>query len=309
MDPLNQDAISKSISTFEPVNTPFHVIAVVGIVVLVSLGGYEISNMPWNLITLLISCVILISIIFSLLKVQIVDDKYLKQLRYVRSVGIASAVLVFFIAGDDALQFPPLFYKLYAMSVVHIITFGVYLYIADRTIRQNEETTDTLKKKSIESNKKHSFLQLALITTALLIGIAKNAANGSRYYQKVDRVENIFYAPRIETLEKEIYGLSEETEANSLGENLNQIINYIQKEMIKKGGKSTLDSLTLKSNEVKLNELMDKQFHVLKYEDIVRRYRLLDDILFYGWFGCISIWMFFMLTNLSPKFVFNNNID
>lgn len=103
MDPLNQDAISKSISTFEPVNTPFHVIAVVGIVVLVSLGGYEISNMPWNLIILLISCVILISIVFSLLKVQIVDDKYLKQLKYVRSVGIASAVLIFFIAGDDAL--------------------------------------------------------------------------------------------------------------------------------------------------------------------------------------------------------------
>lgn len=195
------------------------------------------------------------------------------------------------------------------MSIVHIITFGVYLYIADRTIRQKEEITNTPKKKSIENNKKHSFLQLALITTALLIGIAKNAANGSIYYQKVDKVENMFYAPRIETLEEEIYVLSEETETNSLGESVNQIVNYIKREMLKKGGKSNLDSLTLKSNEVKLNELMDKQFHVLRYEDIVRRYRLLDDILFYGWFGCISIWMFFMLTNLSPRFVFNNNVD
>lgn len=297
---------TKAIGNFESLNTPFHVIALAAILTLVLIPEYQIASTPWNFILITVIIVILLSIIFSLLRHPIERKKYRIQIKFARSVGIASAILCFLIAGDEAFKFPDLFFKVYIPSIAQIVIFGFYIFIMGRTENSNEklnqEKNEDKKEKTI---RRPSLLQLALITTALLVGIARNAHSGAKYYEEINSKEQSFYAPNNESLRQEamkINGL-EEIQDNALDR-----MAVLAEKLATK-----MDTFKLKQEDVIIEKTIDSLRNsysfVLTSEILVDRFDRVDKILFRYWMFCMFIWIYFIAKTLTPNLTFGGDID
>lgn len=281
----------KLFDNFESVNTPFHIIAIASILTLIQLQEFDsghLAPLQWNLIVITISIVILISIIFSSFKHPVDPIKYKLQIKLARSVGIASAILCFWIAGADALNITKVFYKIYIPVIAQIILFGFYILIINRTEETKNITAgiDTQGKvNKIEENdkilKRPSFLQLALITTALLVGIAKNANDGARYYIVSVEGENNTQGHSKEDFQDDLTK-GDHTEDESAEENYSED----------------------HTKEVNVEKEICADNRCRK-----KRYETVDQILFWFWMLCVLIWAYNLIKYLKPGLIFSDKVD
>jgi len=249
--------VSKS---FDPLNTPFQIIAIAGILVLISIPDYQIKNLPFNILLWTITVVVFASIILSLSAEHIIDEKYNLQLRLARSAGIAGSLLSIMILGDSGLQRYSLFYKIVVPCIIQILIFGFYIFVDERTRKFLKNRSANVPNYARE--KRTSFLQIALITTALLLGMARNAHNLSLYYTGS---ENDYFAAR------------DKIENDS---DLDNILSVLLKKRIAAPAEETSGS--------RLNS-----------EEIRDRYIRVGSALFICWLACILFWLYFLVKYLT----------
>ena len=168
----SNDQISKILENFQNERTPFYLIVVVCVFTVSHTIRYNISEAKWWWIYSLIGFVLIMAILLSYAKQIQTDKSYNIQLQWTRSLGIASAILCIFLTGQYALNDQELFLLVFIPCVVQIIVFGLYLFFRD--LRPINESI--VKSKDATPKLGINYLQICIITTTLLAGIATNSS-------------------------------------------------------------------------------------------------------------------------------------
>ena len=163
MEQKNQ-AASNLLSWYQSDRTPFHLIAIAGIFTLSMFAEFTIPESRWGTIFNIVAFVLFLSIVLTLVPQEIKEDAYDKQLRFARSLGIASATLCFVFA-EKSLK-TDLYDRIVWVSGAQIVIFTFYILIS--VFQKNSDKPEQVGRRKINS------LQLCMITTSLMIGIVQN---------------------------------------------------------------------------------------------------------------------------------------
>ena len=123
---------------------------------------YPLDEDRWNYIFWLLTFVIFFSILLTIIPQEIKDEDYDKQLRFARSLGIASATLCLIFAKNTLnTEYSG---RILWMAFFQILIFSIYILISILKRRRNDAST------TISNPFRINNLQLCMITTSLLIG-------------------------------------------------------------------------------------------------------------------------------------------
>ncbi|MCB9305927.1 MAG: hypothetical protein H6565_04975 [Lewinellaceae bacterium] len=163
--------------------TPFQFIVMSCIITVITTAGFELnSENHWNIIFFTTTLVLFLSILITFLaKYEISEVDYDKQMRFARSFGISIATLCFLFAGKKAINDGDVFPIIAYPSIIQILIFFIYVFVKE-TFSENGSYQDT---GGVPISRKINYLQLCLITTSLLVGVATSAglktSNNGRY--------------------------------------------------------------------------------------------------------------------------------
>lgn len=190
---------------FQPDRTPFHLIAIAGIFTLSMLAEFNIPEERWDTIYWIVAFVIFLSIVLTLIPQEIKDEDYDKQLRFARSLGIASATLCYIFA-ESALK-TDLYDRIVWTSGIQIFVFTLYILIS---VFQKQNV-----KVGQPARKKINSLQLCMITTSLLIGIVLNTNRSVKHHEDKEYKN---FNTEINALKEEVEVLNQNETTIDLGQ-------------------------------------------------------------------------------------------
>ena len=149
-------------SWLKPDKNPFYLITIAAVFTLSFSAVQQYEECNWNFLYYLVGFIIFINLGLSLVPQEIEDEEYAKNLRFARSIGIATATLsLIFLRG--ILKEKPSTPILY-LVLIEVFVFSLYLFMG------------ILNKSNInyQGRKKINNFQLCLTTSSLLIGIIIN---------------------------------------------------------------------------------------------------------------------------------------
>jgi len=172
--PSPVSSFPKVYEIFQSLKTPFYLIVMVSVFTLINTVPYAITDSKWLAIVITIAIVLFFVLSLNLVGGRITDEQYIVQLRFARSIGIAGAILCFFIAGDEVLIDNWQFTIVFIPCVMQIIILILYTLIRDKEVNNLDKE---MQPQSLDIAKKRiNLIQLCLMSTSLLIGISTNSA-------------------------------------------------------------------------------------------------------------------------------------
>lgn len=269
MDNMIGDSI-KNISGLSALDTPIYLIGITSIIAIIALPNYEITNPQWNLLYFLFVLILLASVIFTQVKQSHLTKNYELKVKLSRSGSIVAAIAAILFANDEALRYPFLFKLIIFAVAIQVLLFSIYLIV--REINEKSDPSGTTS-----HSRKPSYIQLALLTSAILIGMAKNSHNfGEHLFLSNNNIEN-YYQPRADNLDKVDKSLSK-----------------------------TFDKMLEGSKETAVAQetlLRQKYTDVLNFDEVTARYNRINYTLLALWAFTIIIWtyvLFFKKDTLKP---------
>ncbi len=259
MDNIFGDSL-KNISGLSALDTPIYIVGIASIVAVIGLPNYEITNTQWNILFIVFITILLASVIFTQVKQSYSTKNYELKVKLSRSGSIVAAILAILFANDEALRYPFLFKLILFTAVIQVVLFSIYLMLEE--IKKNKEINSIAN----SVNRKRSYIQLALLTSAILIGIAKNSHNFGKHLNLSDNNIEDYYQPRADNLEKVDISFS----------------NSIEKML---GGDKS-------DAEKEEQSLKNKYYNVLSFDEVTSRFNRINYSLLSIWSITIFIWIY-----------------
>jgi len=259
MDNIFGDSL-KNISGLSALDTPIYIVGIASIVATIGLPNYEITNAQWNILFLIFIVILLASVIFTQVKQSHSTKNYELKVKLSRSGSIVAAIVAILFANDEALRYPFLFKLILFAAVIQVVLFSIYLLFQE--IKAKKE----VKSATTPNYRKRSYIQLALLTSAILIGIAKNSHNFGKHLNLSDNNIEDYYQPRADNLDK-----------------------------VDKSVTKTLDKILEGSKaEAQTEEqvLRDKYANILSFDEVTSRYNRINYSLLSIWLITIIIWIY-----------------
>lgn len=256
-----------------PVKYPFYVIILLGIITLVDVSNNNIIQDKWYFITCPIFVAMVLSLYLAFLDSQSLENRraYEFQMKLARMIGIIVPFVCFIVVKDNVLKNEN-FLWLYLPCIIQIFVFIVFAFIA---IKNGKEYFS-----------KFNFIQLAMITTSLIVGITycsinyvhnldeKKEINFSKQEtQALSSIYNFFQISIDEKItDKRLIQISSLLNKDGIGKNIHEPV-YKERE---KKLRRKKEELKQKKEELKQTEEELEQIKELKsINNKIERYKLL----------------------------------
>lgn len=181
-------------SGLSALDTPIYLIGITAIIALLKLPNYELTNMQWQILFIVFFVILLSSIIFTMVRQKHVTKNQDLKIKLSRSGSIVAAVAAILFADDEALRYPFLFQLILFAAIIQVVVFSIYLIAKEISKKDSNVANPALV------NRLPSYLQLALLTSAMLIGIARNSHNFGEHLNLSDNNIEAYYQPRADNL-------------------------------------------------------------------------------------------------------------
>jgi len=270
MDNIIGDSL-KNMSGLSALDTPIYLIGITAIIAIIGLPNYEITNTPWILLFILFVLILLASVIFTQVKQHHLTKNYELKVKLSRSGSIVAAIVAILFAHDEALRYPFLFKLILFAVSIQVLLFAIYLIVRELNEKKATGTVPS-------SSRKPSYIQLALLTSALLIGMAKNSHNFGEHLNLSNNNIEAYYQPRADNLDRVDKSLSK-----------------------------SIDQFLVSSKEAAAAQeeiLRSKYRDVLQFDEVTARYNKVNYSLLSLWALTIIIWiyvLFFKKESLKPE--------
>lgn len=160
--------LTKYFESFQYENTPFYIIVASAIFTLNTISSFRIENYKWWILFGIVAAVLIFVVFLCFYAKQKMDaEKHGKNLRAARTIGIAIAIICFLITGENGLNDTGTFLLVVLPCALQIIVFlalVVYKDIKSLPLASAGE----------EKEFRLNYLQLCIVTSALLIGLSVN---------------------------------------------------------------------------------------------------------------------------------------
>lgn len=249
----------QSFSGLSVLDTPIYLIGITAIFGLIKLPNYEITTFHWFILFSILLVILIMCIFFVLAKQNYITKNHELKIKLSRSGSIVAAIGALIFSGDEALRYPFLFFFICIPVLIQVIVFALYLVLKEENIKRESSF--------ISKFKMPSYLQLTLLTSALLIGLAKNSHNFGEHLMLSKANSDKYYQPRADHLEKVDL---------SITKTLTKIMSDVEKEDVVK-------------TEVSLRNSYDD---LLTYSEVTSRYYYINYSFVGVWASCIVIWIY-----------------
>ncbi|RDK88186.1 hypothetical protein [Marinirhabdus gelatinilytica] len=259
MDNLIGDSI-KNMSGLSALDTPIYLIGITAVIALLKLPNYEVTNMQWQLLFAIFIIILFSTIVFTMVRQKHITKNQDLKIKLSRSGSIVAAIAAILFAGDEALRYPFLFQLIIFAAIIQVVVFSIYLIVKEIS-KRDSATIEQFQKVP-------SYLQLALLTSALLVGIARNSHHFGEHLNLSDNNIEAYYQPRADNLHA-----------------VNRSIPNVVDEFLKERNEKT------KLQEV---EIQTKYDNILTFDEVSGRYYQINISLLVLWGSSMLIWIYIL---------------